>query len=451
MRRRLVVAAAAITAGGAVLLALAAWWLLAASLRHDAQLTLDTRMAAALAEVEVVDGGVSLVEGTVDGPLDANVWVYSGGQALESPAAPAAVQQEVASLATVTERTQREVPGAEVVLLAEPVRPPGQPDAAPVGTVVVSVATSPYRTAAAAAARWLGLALAVVLLGVVLLSGLLVRAALRPVATMTEQAARWSETDLSGRFDAGPPRDELTALAATLDSLLDRLSTTVAYDRRLTAELAHELRTPLAVLRNEVELTERHPPESIDEFLAAVSEQTQRMEAIVSTLMTAAEHEIDPHASTCDLDVAATFAVQHTDFGGATPVLVPSGTGDLVVSADHDLVVQILKPVLENAVRHARTRVDVVVTPGDGVLAHVTVTDDGPGIAADLDPDELFLPGVRGPGSGSSGAGLGLALARRLARSVSGDVSAARTEGGARFDLVLPRSRSTQDPASERL
>ncbi len=439
VRRRLVVAAAAVTAGGAVLLALAAFWLLAASLRRDAASTLDTRMQAALAEVQVVDGGLSIVEGTVDGPLDANVWIYSGGTAIEAPPASASVQQAADSLKGVTERTQLEVTGSEVVLLAEPVRPAGKPDAAPVGTVVVSVATSPYRTAAVTAAVWIGGALAVVLVGVVLLSVLLVRAALRPVASMTEQAARWSETDLTGRFAAGPPRDELTALAATLDSLLDRLASTVAYDRRLTAELAHELRTPLAVLRSEVEITERHPPEDMHDFVVAVGEQTQRMEAIVSTLMSAAEHELDPHAATCDLDDAVATAVAQNQGGSAAITLTPSDAQHLVVATDHALVVQILKPLLENAVRHAHAHVSVVVT-ADAHRAHVCVADDGPGLPADVDPDELFLPGVRVARDGEPGAGLGLSLARRLARSVSGDVTTTPSSGGARFDVALPRA-----------
>src|SRR6185312_2617077 len=95
--------------------------------------------------------------------------------------------------------------------------------------------------------------------GLVLLAGGLATrsaldGALRPVAEMTSRAEDWGAHDLDRRFDLGPPRDELTGLAATLDGLLARIAASRRHEQRFASEVAHELRTPLAVLRGRAEL-----------------------------------------------------------------------------------------------------------------------------------------------------------------------------------------------------
>jgi signal transduction histidine kinase len=106
---------------------------------------------------------------------------------------------------------------------------------------------------------------------------------------------------------------------------------------------------------------------------------------------------------------------------------------------DEDVVERILQPVVENACRYGRTRVEVEVGRDDGQVV-VQVRDDGPGLA----PDELervFEPGVRGSaadGGADPGAGLGLALSRRLARASGGEVGALADARGGRFTVRLP-------------
>ena len=75
---------------------------------------------------------------------------------------------------------------------------------------------------------------------------------------MTRQAAEWSEHDLERRFSQGPPRDEFTTLAATLDGLLDRVAASLRHEQMLTAELSHELRTPLTAISAEAQYALRH-------------------------------------------------------------------------------------------------------------------------------------------------------------------------------------------------
>jgi signal transduction histidine kinase len=96
-----------------------------------------------------------------------------------------------------------------------------------------------------------------------------------------------------------------------------------------------------------------------------------------------------------------------------------------------------LHPIVDNACRYGRTEVHVSVERRGGRIVFV-VEDDGPGVA-DSETETIFLPGARGEaGQGCPGAGLGLALARRLARSVSGEVAAETNGGGARFVVSLP-------------
>src|SRR3954454_22328247 len=156
--------------------------------------------------------------------------------------------------------------------------------------VVVGVSMDPYRHT-----ERLGAGFTLILDAFVLIAGALgarraVGAALRRVAEMTERAAEWSEHDLHRRFALGPARDELTALAATLDGLLGRIDAALRHEQRFSAEMAHELRTPLAGVRAEAELA-LHAGRSDAELRAAletVLAGTDRMAAVIDTLLAAA-------------------------------------------------------------------------------------------------------------------------------------------------------------------
>ena len=112
--------------------------------------------------------------------------------------------------------------------------------------------------------------------------------------------------------------------------------------------------------------------------------------------------------------------------------------GALRVGVDADLAERILQPVVENACRYGRTHVTLTVTRCGAHVVY-TVEDDGPGVAP-AERESIFKPGARGSAADDSpGAGLGLALARRLARSVAGDIEPVTSDGlGARFEIALP-------------
>jgi len=128
--------------------------------------------------------------------------------------------------------------------------------------------------------------------------------------------------------------------------------------------------------------------------------------------------------------------------GRGVAVSVAPASVPLDVGVELEVVVRVLQPVVENACRYARSRVDLSAKRDrSGVL--VRVTDDGPGVRLD-EVEAIFAPGVRGSAAedvtaeGAHGAGLGLALARRLARASDGDVTAEPGGDGGHFIVRLP-------------
>lgn len=433
LRDRVTLATAAVLAGGLALLSAGALLLLTGQLDSDVGSTLSERADAQLAAVAQV-GGRTVVRPVGDGVLDEQNWVFDAdGAVLQQPRAPAAVQRTARSLAGVTRATERDV-GEELRLRAEPAYAGGEQ----IATVVVGVSLEPYeRTEHLALLAVVFLDVCIVAFGA-LLARRAVGRALRPVADMTAQAADWSEHDLDRRFGLGPPRDELTALSATLDALLARIAASVRREQRFSAELAHELRTPLAGVRAEAELAlgaAGTPPE-VQAALEQVLRGADRMQSVIDGLLAAArgaggsrgvgDAALAAHAA---VDAARRVAAA----AGVTLTLAGDTDGRMAVAAEQQLVVQALAPLLDNAIRHARAAVQVrLERVGGDVL--VEVVDDGDGIAADA-VERIFAPGV----SSSGGAGLGLPLAQRIARSAGGEVlAAAAPAGGGHVTLRLP-------------
>jgi signal transduction histidine kinase len=438
LRRRLVLAAT-----GAVALMLAVFAVvfnvvLDKRLSDDAQSVVRSRVQAGLAVVTVEDSHLKVEETPHDTALDERVWIFEGGHAIDRAHAPAPVQIAVNQLATENTLTTREV-GTQR-LMVRPIFDRGKR----IGAVVGSVSLTPYRHSqniVLIASLVLSLA---TLLALALVAHALVGRALRPVALMTAQASDWSEHDLDRRFALGPPRDELTGLAATLDALLGRLSAGLRHEKLFSAEVAHELRTPLSKLRAETELAlarERSAGE-LREALEAVLGYTERMTSVVNTLMAAAEMEADPHTGTVDAREAAEAAIAAVaDSAKEKGVsLTPEPAAEPIeVDADAELTVALLVPLLSNGIRYGRSRVRLTVAR-DGETVAFSVTDDGPGLQPD-EVESVFEPGVRGTAAnGSPGAGLGLTLSRRLARVAGGDVVAEAGPAGGRFVVRLPAS-----------
>ncbi|MFN2523819.1 MAG: sensor histidine kinase, partial [Mycobacteriales bacterium] len=257
--------------------------------------------------------------------------------------------------------------------------------------------------------------------------------ALRPVADMSDRAAQWSAHDVSQRFGSAARPKELARLSRDLDGLLDRLAAVLRHEQQLSAEISHELRTPLSRIVAEVDLLQSSTSPGLQtaSALDAVATSAAQMDSILETLLATARSASTQAPGRCDIRTAAERAVAEVGPRDGVSVLVTAvGTAGVA----EPVLVRTLVPVLQNAVRFARTRVDVSTElAADG--QHVLVRDDGPGLGELR--DSAFEPGVRGT-SDDDGAGLGLPLARRLARSCGGDVTARACPGGATLDVRLP-------------
>jgi signal transduction histidine kinase len=433
LRGRVTLASAAVLAAGLAVITVGVSMLLSDQLSSDASDVLRERADVQLATLGQRDGRLVVRELPGREALDERAWVFVDGREVRRPAATPAAHRAARGLANAPRAVERDV-GERLRLRAEPAF--GRSGHARIATIVVGVSLAPYEDTERIAL----LALLAVDLFVLAAGALLARRAvgnaLRPVADMTSRAADWSEHDLDRRFGLGPPRDELTALSGTLDALLGRIAASLRHEQRFSAEMAHELRTPLSHVRGEAELALRAADGggTARPALEAILRGTDRMAAVIETLMVAARGEARGPGGEADaLAVARTAleAVAPAAQARGVGVRVVPGAGPVRVGVDAELAAQALHPLLDNAVRHARSAVRVSAhADGDVVIC---VRDDGPGVAA-AEADAIFEPGR----SGADGPGLGLALARRLARSCGGDVRVVPGADGGRFDLRLP-------------
>ena len=371
---------------------------------------------AALSALDVVNGTVVAPEAADEGArLGSPVWVFSGRTAIEAPRVDASLTTLALSLADGPERTIRV--GEETRLYALPI----VDGEAQVGTVVAGVPLDPYDETATIA--FVGsVVFAILLLGAVtLVTHWILGKALRPVSRMTEDAAAWSDHDLDKRFDLGPPYDELTHLAATLDTMLERLSASLRHEQRFTAELSHELRTPLAKIAAEAELALRRERSSDDyrASLEAVHRNAEQMTRTVDALISAARQEAGLDRATSDARDAvreATAVMQDEAEAAGIEVRLTVPSTPVTVAIDEKLVERIVQPVLDNALRYGRSSISVELAR-NGAWAVITVVDDGMGVSED-ERDHVFDPGARGAAAAAvpGGAGLGLALARAPGR-----------------------------------
>ncbi len=411
--------------------------ILTSRLDADANDLLRSRTTAGLDSLQLVDGALRSQEAPDAGAVDEPIWVFSGTRTLETPRAGPRLDR-AARLLSMAPGTRAD--SVSTRLQAVPVTIAGRR----VGTVVAGVSLTPYERSKRIALIGSLVMAIVVLIAVGLAARWLLRAGLRPVDRMSAEAAEWSERDLDRRFGLGPPRDEFTRLAATLDGLLDRIAAGVRRERRFAAELSHELRTAMAKIRARAQLAlapGAGPEESRAALSGAVAE-TDRLTRVLDSILGASRAELGQARRSGDPHQAAIAAIDAcTSERDADRIAIDlNGPEGVRLGVDPELIERILSPVLENACRHARSRVGVSFDADRSEVAFL-VTDDGEGVRPG-ELERIFEPGVMGDGSGngSGSAGLGLALSRRLARASGGEVEALRSDSGGCFSIRLPRS-----------
>jgi signal transduction histidine kinase len=226
--------------------------------------------------------------------------------------------------------------------------------------------------------------------------------------------------------------------------LLDRVAGALRGEQRLTSELAHELRTPLSGIRGEAELAMMSSSEpATRERLERVVSLVDQMSTTITTLLAIArgeEGQVSTRTTVTEV-ISATLASTGVSSRSREKVIEiqreDRSSDGVRVSATTESAARALSPLIENAVQHAEEQVTLTVG-GSPRTVDITVSDDGPGLPQEgADPELLFAAGMRAPES--SGAGLGLALARRVARTLGGDVTVTSERAPTSFTLTLPR------------
>lgn len=277
----------------------------------------------------------------------------------------------------------------------------------------------------------------------------LARAALSPVERLRRQVASISAGDTGAAVDVPATRDELAALAVTMNDLLGRLQNALARQRAFAADASHELRTPLAVLRGELELAAR-PGRSRGELAGAVrvaEAEAVRLTRITDSLLLLARSDEDRLIMRPELtDVGALLqrcghAAQSRLTGTGTAIHIDAPAG-LCADLDPDRVRAAIDNLVDNALRFAPPGSVITLSALTGSAGlGIEVSDEGPGFPADFLPHafERFRRPDGGRSREDGGAGLGLAIVRAIAVAHGGSATARNKRGGgAVVRLVLP-------------
>jgi signal transduction histidine kinase len=348
---------------------------------------------------------------------------------------------------------RRTIPGpaGSSRLLAIPVRAQDQP------VVVVVGASLHQRDGALADLRTVLLLGGPVALVLASLLGYAVAAlALRSVESMRRRAQHISLGDPGRRLPVPPANDELARLARTLNEMLARNEVAFQRERTFVADASHELRSPLAILRAELDvaLMGESSHEELRLAVASAAEEADRLSKLAEDLlMLAAADQGSLPIKREPIDVAESLGrlgerfTERARESGAT--LKMRASPDLQISADALRLEQALGNLIENALRHGAHAILVQAERyGDGLALHVS--DDGPGFPQPF-LDVAFERFTRGDRSRTApGAGLGLSIVRTIARAHGGEAYIAnRAGGGAHVWISIPDTPSDAAAASE--
>lgn len=268
-----------------------------------------------------------------------------------------------------------------------------------------------------------------IVLAVALITAVSVRQALRPVVHIRRRADAIGAADLSQRVPVPAGNDEITRLATTMNGMLARLEVAATRQQQFIGDASHELRGPLTALQTQIDIAISHPnaPEAT-QTLPRLREQVTRMAILIDDLLFLARStETSPLvvAAPVDLDeLVLAEATRLRDLGGLT-VHVDDLNAARVRGSFRDLT-RMLRNLGDNAYDHANSTVSLALTTTRRT-AQITVTDDGPGIAAE-DRDLIFarfgrLDDARTRNTRGGGSGLGLSIARNVMEACGGTLA----------------------------
>ncbi|NGO10747.1 HAMP domain-containing histidine kinase [Streptomyces sp. HC44] len=304
-------------------------------------------------------------------------------------------------------------------------------------TVYAGAPSSAEESAVSTALTTMLIGLPVLLLTVSGVTWLVTRRALRPVEGIRgEMAAITASEDLARRVPVPDTHDEIARLARTTNETLAALEASVERQRRFVADASHELRSPIASLRTQLEVGVAHP-ELLD--VEGAVEDTVRLQRLAADLLLLARLDAGERPTDARFDLAAFVREEVSQRNGDRPA-VSVDAEPVEVAGSRSQLARVLGNLLDNAQRHTRSSVTVTVRR-EGQQAVLAVDDDGDGVPA-AERERVFERFVRldeARARDDGGAGLGLAIARDVAVRHGGSLTVHEAPaGGARFELRLP-------------
>jgi signal transduction histidine kinase len=274
---------------------------------------------------------------------------------------------------------------------------------------------------------------------------------LRPVEAMRRRATVITAETPGERLPVPATGDEVERLGETLNSMLERLEAALERERDFVADAGHELRTPLAVLRTELELALRHGTtvEDLREAVRSSSEEAERLAQLAEDLLLIAQTDKGKVALRRErLEIGSLFASIATRFewraAAAGREIVTTAPSGMFIEGDRLRLEQALGNLVDNALRHASGTMRLEALPGaDGTL-ELHVRDEGPGFPAAFLPhafERFARPNADRAGRGS---GLGLSIVLTIASAHGGTATAANRDDGADVWITLPALRPSE-------
>ena len=251
--------------------------------------------------------------------------------------------------------------------------------------------------------------------------------AFRPIEAMTQRARHISLTEPEPSMPLSPARDEIRRLGETLNEMLERLQRSFERESRFVADASHELRTPIAVMRTELEgllLSDKSEP--VHDALTSAVRECERLAMLADDLLVLArttEIGLPVRAEAVDAHdalgaVRERFADQAAEAGRYLALEVEEG---LRIWADPERLRQVVTNLIDNALRHGSGDITLSAQTEQGSV-RISVRDEGPGFPADL-LARAFDPFSRAKNGRTGGSGLGLAIVATIARAHGGSAT----------------------------
>ncbi|WP_324198732.1 sensor histidine kinase [Nocardia amamiensis] len=356
-------------------------------------------------------------------------------QSTSTPADPATAEAEFGDIRLTVDAEDGPEPFRVAAL---PVTlPSGQP-----ATIYAGASLETADSAVADARQAMLIGLSPLLVVVAAVTWLVTRRALRPVEAIRAQLAEIMDGDLSRRVPEPGSRDEIARLAITTNATLAALEESSERQRQFIADAAHELRSPIASLRTQLEVAQAHP-DLLE--LDGLIDDTIRLEHLAADLLLLARLDAgeQPRSDRVDLTALVPDELAHR-VGDRLAVDVAVPDEPIMVTGSRTQLARVLGNLVDNAQRHAKSSVRVAVEPSSDGQVLLTVTDDGPGVPPN-DRDRVFQRFVRLDDARTrdeGGAGLGLAIVRDVVEHHGGTIHVTDgVAGGAHFVVTLPAAR----------